>query len=251
MKRIPCLVFGGAYLLTLFAGCAKKAGPASPPTPPRMQKEAVSPAPLPPPTPETVVERLTQAKDPDILPHKIDDKTEFPESLASLAPEAKPPTVVPPPSEIVVKEVKGKDAPPEHVRPPSKGLTSDGSTSELLMKDWTGIVLVPVDITKVAKAHTVRVTLNRIETHPLATGQVRVWTRIKNIDPEADLSAEVACSFRTVEKSDEDQAKFYKLIIPRRDFSDVFFVSPAGMNLNEYTILIRAENMVWSGTYRE
>ena len=207
-------------LIALSSGCQK------PPPPPA----AETPKPLPPPTPERTVARLTQPKpEPAILPHKVETKTEFPQAIASLAPDATPPKVETPPPEVSKPDPNG---------PPIKGLTADGVTTDLVMHDWTGIVLVPLD-TSISRANTVLVRIDRIEAHPLENGQVRVWARIRNVT-DGNLPTEVACSFRTAESPESQEPIFYKLGIPRGDYRDVFFISPAGQNLNSYTVLVRA-----------
>lgn len=226
MKRPPILLLlaAGVAFTALPTGCQKLA-----PTP-----AADTPAPkadLPPPTPESVVTRLTQkAPEPEILPHKIESKTEFPQAMASLAPDAAPPKVEAQPN--------SNDNDPN--RPPVKGLTADGVTTDLVMHDWTGIVLVPLD-TSVSRAHTILVSLDRIEAHPLDNGQVRIWARIRNVT-NGSLPAEVACSFRTAESPEPDRPIFYRLDIPHGDYRDVFFVSPQAKNLNAYTVLVRADD---------
>ncbi len=247
---IILLIAASAALITLPAGCNKALPPPPPPSPS-----------LPPPTPETVVTRLTQPDSPAILPHKIDSATAFPQALASLSPtgtapkvlsstvttpKAPSPTTTPPKDEAPPEELNVVD--PNH--PPTKGLTADGVTTDLVMHDWTGIVLVPLD-TSVSRAHTVLVTLDRIEAHPLDNGQVRIWARVRNIS-DASLPSEVACSFRTAESPEPDRPIFYKLDIPRGDYRDVFFVSPEGRNLNSYTVLVRSgdDTTSSSGTLR-
>ncbi len=239
MKRPPLLLLlaAGTALIALPAGCQKLT-----PTP-----AADTPAPkaaLPPPTPESVVTRLTQPKpEPEVLPHKIEAKTEFPQALASLAPEATAPQVEapkpPPPADDDKK-------PGDPNRPPVKGLTADGTTTDLVMHDWTGIVLVPLD-TSVSRAHTVLVSLDRIEAHPLDNGQVRIWARVRNVT-DGVLPAEVACSFRTAESPEPEQPIFYRLDIPHGDYRDVFFVSPEAKNLNSYTVLVRANDKTVSAS---
>ena len=217
-----------AVVLALSFGCQK------PPPPPTADTPKAA---LPPPTPDTTIARLTEPKpEPAILPHKVEPKTEFPQAMASLAPDAPAPKVEAPPPDTVN----------DPNRPPTKGLTADGVTTELVMHDWTGVVLVPLDAS-ISRAHTVLVAIDRIEAHPLDTGQVRVWARIRNIT-DGSLPTEVACSFRTAESPEPDRPIFYKLGIPRRDYRDVFFLSPPGKNLNSYTVLVRSGDETTSAT---
>jgi hypothetical protein len=257
MKHPFLLFVASAALIALPAGCNKV-----PPPPPASSA-------LPPPTPETVVARLTQPDSPAILPHKIDPATAFPQALTSLSPTGTAPKVLAPPAttpKVVAPSAttpKGdaSTAPSPNDeqttddykiidpnRPPTKGLTADGVTTDLVMHDWTGVVLVPLD-TSISRAHTVRVAIDRIEAHPLDNGQVRIWARIRNVS-DSPLPSEVACSFRTAESPEPERPIFYKLDIPHGDYRDVFFVSPEGRNLNSYTVLVRSggESTSASGT---
>jgi hypothetical protein len=204
-----------------------------------------------------VVARLTQPDSPAILPHKVEPATAFPQALASLSPTGTAPKVLPPAATAPKAETpaaaapKGGPPPDDYKiidpnRPPTKGLTADGVTTDLVMHDWTGIVLVPLD-TSVSRAHTVLVSLDRIEAHPLDNGQVRIWARVRNISGGV-LPSEIACSFRTAESPEPERPIFYKLDIPRDDYRDVFFVSPEGRNLNSYTVLVRSGDDAMSAT---
>ena len=220
------LLAASAAFIALPTGCKK-------PAPPPPEAES-----LPPPTPASVVARLTQPDTPAILPHKIVPATAFPQALASLSPTGTAPKVLSLPATAPGVEAQPADAKIiDPNRPPTKGLTADGVTTDLVMHDWTGIVLVPLD-TSVSKAHTIFVTLDRIEAHPLDNGQVRVWARVRNVSG-ASLPSEVACSFRTAESPEPERPIFYRLDIPLGDYRDVFFVSPEGRNLNSYTVLVR------------
>jgi hypothetical protein len=244
----PFLLFAASIaLIALPAGCNK-----TPPPPPASSA-------LPPPTPDTVVARLTQPDSPAILPHKIETSTAFPQALASLSPTGIAPTVLAPSATTAKGDAPTTTSPNgdqttddykiiDPNRPPTKGLTADGVTTDLVMHDWTGIVLVPLD-TSISRAHTVLVAIDRIEAHPLDNGQVRIWARIRNVS-DGPLPSEVACSFRTAESPEPERPIFYKLDIPRGDYRDVFFVSPEGRNLNSYTVLVRSgeESTSASGT---
>ncbi|HEV8072484.1 MAG TPA: hypothetical protein VGP21_00010 [Opitutaceae bacterium] len=247
MKHPFLLYAASTAFIALSAGCNK-----TPPPPPASSA-------LPPPTPESVVARLTQPNLPAILPHKIDPATAFPQALASLSPTGTAPKVLAPSAPASKGDAPAATSTDDEQttndykivdpnRPPTKGLTADGVTTDLVMHDWTGIVLVPLD-TSVSRAHTILVAIDRIEAHPLDNGQVRIWTRIRNVT-DGPLPSEVACSFRTAESAEPERPIFYKLDIPRGDYRDVFFVSPEGRNLNSYTVLVRAggESTSASGT---
>jgi len=247
MKHPFLLFAASAAFIALSGGCNKP-----PPPPP-------APTALPPPTPETVVTRLTQPDVPAILPHKVAPATAFPQALATLSPTGTAPKVLAPSATAPKGDASTAASPNDEQttdnykivdpnRPPTKGLTADGVTTDLVMHDWTGIVLVPLD-TSISRAHTVLVAIDRIEAHPLDNGQVRIWARVRNIS-DAALPSEVACSFRTAESPEPERPIFYKLEIPHGDYRDVFFVSPEGRNLNSYTVLVRSggETASASGT---
>jgi len=250
----------GAFL---FGGCATETTPVAPkkdvpvakaPPPPAAVKAApapkpapapVAPVPVPPPpvapvpakpTPppppplpdpaknaevRATVEHLTQDGKGDTLAHEVAESTEFPQAIASLAPGAHAPK-----TEIIYIGVQ----------PPTKGLTADGNSTDLIEKDWTGLVLVPLN-TSLSKAHTSAVRLIKVEAHPLNDGRVRIWIRVKNIGDQS-LPTEIACLFRMQGETTTESPYFYQLDVPGQAFRDVFFVSPSGQ-LNTYTVLVR------------
>lgn len=173
------------------------------------------------PEASTLVSHLTQGGDAQTLPHNIATSTGFPESLASLAPGATAPK-----SEHLVARNS----------PPLRGLTADGNSIGLIERDWTGLVLVPIN-TALSKAYTTAVRLVRIEAHPLQDGRVRIWIRMQNVQNKA-LSADIACSFQMNGASLGTSPYFYEVDLPMRDYRDVFFVSPGG-RLDTYTVLVR------------
>lgn len=190
---------------------------------------AVTAPEAPPPelSPEAaaVVERLTEAIGPDTLPHELADMTGFPEALSSLEPGARAP------------KVEFRD--PAN-QPPPAGLTADGSSTKLIVRDWTGLVLVPI-ATSLSKAYTSEVRLLKVEAHPLTDGRVRVWTRVRNISNRT-LPGQVACSFRMRGETTPSSPHFYELQVPGKGYRDVFFISPDG-ELLSYTVLVRSEDM--------
>ncbi len=167
------------------------------------------------------VEHLTQDGKDETMAHELSESTEFPQALASLAPGAHAPK-----SEVIYIGTQ----------PPSKGLTADGNSTDLVEKDWTGLVLVPLN-TSLSKAHTSAVRLIKVEAHPLSDGRVRVWMRVKNVGDKG-LPTEIACLFRMQGETSRESPYFYELEVPGQTFRDVFFVSPAGQ-LNTYTVLVR------------
>jgi hypothetical protein len=168
------------------------------------------------------VARFTQSAGGDAQPHKLSDSTSFPDAISSLQPGAKAPKL-----EFV-----------PNVRPvaPVQGLTADGTSTQLIVRDWTGLVLVPVS-TSLSIAHTSSVRLLKVEAHPLSDGRVRIWVRVQNV-ARTNLMSEVACSFQMQSGKTTSSPYFYELPVPSSDFRDVFFVSPEG-KLSSYTVLVR------------
>lgn len=254
---ILCSTATAALGLLLLAGCSSapttpvaeqkpvKAevapAPAAPvkPAPAPVAKEEPPPPPAPAPAaepePETtskispeaaaLVERLTEAVDPDTLKHELSDSTGFPQAIKSLEAGAHAPKL-----EAIDMENQ----------PPPSGLTADGTTTNLVERDWTGLVLIPIE-TSLAKAYTSEVRLLKVEAHPLNDGRVRIWARIHNIGNRT-LPGQVACSFRMKGMSIPTSPYFYQLEVPPHSHRDVFFISPDG-DLSSYTVLVRSEEM--------
>lgn len=256
--RTPFAAVVTATLVALAAGCATSSKPAPKAKPVESKPVAAVPKPPPPPitapvmpTPaaapeapkpaepaapivapklspeaEALIERLTVASAPGTLPHEVAESTSFPGAMASLQPGATAP-------KLEVSEPVGN-------QPPVKGLTADGNTTQLVERDWTGLVLVPIS-TSLSKAYTSDVRLTKVEAHPLNDGRVRIWTRVHNVGA-AQLPAEIACEFR-MKGSQASSPYFYQLDVPGDGYRDVFFVSPDG-TLNSYTVLVRSAEAV-------
>lgn len=212
--------------------------PAVTPTPVAETKAEEPPppaAPAPEPEPETpakispeaaaLVERLTQAVSSDTLPHELTEFTGFPQALKSLEAGAHAPKL---------------EAVDMANQPPPTGLTADGTNTQLIERDWTGLVLVPIS-TSLAKAYTSEVRLLKVEAHPLNDGRVRIWTRIHNVGNRT-LPGQVACQFRMRNMPAPTSPYFYQLEVPPHGHRDVFFISPDGA-LSSYTVLVRSEDM--------
>ncbi|MFT3780367.1 MAG: hypothetical protein QM790_00025 [Nibricoccus sp.] len=259
MKSPLATAFAATALSLIIAGCSSTPAPTAPaaqpakvstaPAKPAAAPVAQAPAPeakvqpapeipavaAPEAEPETptkvspealaVVERLTQTVGPDTLPHELSDTTGFPEALKSLERGAHAPKLE------VVDTVN---------QPPPTGLTADGSSTQLIERDWTGLVLVPISAS-LAKAYTSEVRLLKVEAHPLNDGRVRIWTRIHNISNRT-LPGQVACQFRMRGQSLPTSPYFYHLEVPPHSHRDVFFISPDG-ELSSYTVLVRSEDM--------
>jgi hypothetical protein len=170
-----------------------------------------------------LVERLTQAV--DTQRHELADTTGFPEAMRSLEVGAHAPKI----ESVDIAN-----------QPPPEGLTADGSSTQLIVRDWTGLVLVPIS-TSLSKAYTSEVRLLKIEAHPLNDGRVRVWTRIHNVG-DRTLPGQVACRFSMRNQPTATSPYFYELQVPPHGFRDVFFISPDG-DLLSYTVLVRSEEM--------
>jgi len=201
---------------------------ATPPPPPAETTPAAAPE-APPikvaPEALALVERLTQNVEPDTLRHELADTTGFPEALRSLETGARAPKI---------ESVDNAN------QPPPEGLTADGSSTHLVVRDWTGLVLVPIS-TSLSTAYTSEVRLLKIEAHPLNDGRVRVWTRIHNVSNRT-LPGQVACQFRMKNQPAPTSPYFYQLEVPPHSFRDVFFISPDG-DLMSYTVLVRSVEM--------
>lgn len=202
------------------------AKPTTTPAEPTATPAAAIPQPPPKLTPETeaVIYRFTHPGS-GTTAHQLADTTGFPSALASLQSGASAPKI----------ENLGNVN-----LPPPKGLTADGNSTELVERDWTGLVLVPVNAA-LSKAYTTQIRLLKVEAHPLHDGRLRIWARIRNLSDRA-LPAEIACSFRMRGETSTNSPYFYQLQVPSGDYRDVFFVSPDG-ELSAYTVLVRSEEM--------
>ena len=233
------LVLGLVAGALLLAGCASSQPPPAKPAKPAQPAAAApaqptpppAPEPLPPPAPEPepvsqaaqeVVERLIDPTEGG-LQHEKAEATGFPQAMATLQKGAEVPSV---------------DTPVGFgSQPPPRGLTADGATAELVERDWTGIVLVPVNA-EFAKAYTSMVRFTSVEAHPLTDGRVRTWMRVRNV-VQSPVQVGVACRFKLNETGDFTTARYYPLTIPVGEYRDVFFVSPKG-TLVSYTVLVKA-----------
>lgn len=232
------ITLGFSVGVCLIAGCSspQPAAPGKPAKPaaavavpkPQVQVEEKPSAPVAPPViseeVKEVVEQLTQPEEGGLQHEKV-EATGFPQAMASLQTGAAAPAV---------------DNPVNYgSQPPTRGLTADGAAAELVDRDWTGIVLVPVN-TEFSKLYTSLVKFTSIEAHPLTDGRVRIWTRVRNVT-QVPVQVGVACTFKMQERDDPTMVRFYSLSIPVGEYRDVFFVSPIG-RLVSYTALVKAGN---------
>ena len=228
------ITLGLSVGVCLIAGCSspRPAAPAKPAlaaAPARQAPSEAKPAAAVAPavvSPE-VQEVVTQLTEPEAggLQHEKVEATGFPQAMASLQVGAAAPAV---------------DNPINYnSQPPTRGLTADGAAAELVERDWTGIVLVPVN-TEFSKLYTSLVKFTSIEAHPLTDGRVRIWTRVRNVT-QVPVQVGVACTFKMQGRDEATMVRFYSVSIPVGDYRDVFFVSPVG-RLVSYTALVKAGN---------
>lgn len=166
----------------------------------------------------------------EVLPHKVDDATEFPAAMESLTSDSRRPEMREPvvePSNVVRVE-----------KAPSLKKDSPTATKEeqkRIERDWNGTVLVP-DGTQMSQAFTTDVRLTRVEAHPLQNGSLRVWVRIANVTDDT-LSSKVACNFKSV-SNEQLKTAFVPIEIAPHEAVDVYFMSPMPSVIS-YTVLVR------------
>jgi len=166
-----------------------------------------------------------------VLLHTVDTATEFPTALASLEPDVAEPDV------RAVEDLAPKStasAPGESVAQAVQ-VVAPVKASAPLRQDWGGVILVP-DMNRMSRGFTSRVTLTRIEAHPIADDHFRVWVRIRN-DENKDIEADVACNFRALDKQAEE-TEFIPISIPAGGSANAYFISPMP-HVAYYTILVR------------
>lgn len=161
-----------------------------------------------------------------VLLHTVDVATEFPAALNSLAPD------VPEPEVRMVQDFQ----------PTSPGgvaqaveIVQPVRASAPLKQDWGGVILVP-DMERMSRGFTSRVTLTRIEAHPIANDYFRVWVRVRN-DTDKDIEADVACNFRALDLPPKE-TDFIPIKIEAGSSANAYFISPMP-NVAYYTILVR------------
>lgn len=163
-----------------------------------------------------------------VLLHTVDTATEFPAALSSLEPEVAEPEV------RAVQQLPSQNssdgAPQQTVQ-----VVEPVRASAPLKQDWGGVILVP-DMDRMSRGFTSRVTLMRIEAHPIANDHFRVWVRVRNDDTK-DIEAYVACNFRALDQ-EAKETEFIPIHIPKGGSANAYFISPMP-NVAFYTILVR------------
>ncbi len=169
----------------------------------------------------------------EVLPHTIDDRTYFEESLDYLVEGAPAPKIV----QVI--------QPNRPARKPAPTVVPKDVNNQpyQIFRNWTGDVLVP-DLKVVSKAYTDLVTLARVEAHPIDDGRIRVWARVQNLTDEP-LLLQQDCTFRIVGSSGMEKPYFESLEVPAADFRDVMFESD-NRGVVAYTILVRLyQDDIW------
>jgi len=215
------------------------------------------------------------AEVPGVLPHRLDDTTEFEESFEYLkkgedAPDFRALEEIETVEEVgyagVVTEqvcveaggvvdlevssnpshMEVSDEPSvvaEEVLDRAPAIVLKQSIPEnvevVFERDWSGVVLVP-DLMKLAKAYTSDVRLARIEAHPIDGERLRVWARIQNIT-DAPMNVEIGCEFRSGQYSMSDRAQFEATLIPAGGFVEKQFVSTQD-RVASYTLMVKRGN---------
>lgn len=151
-----------------------------------------------------------------VLLHTVDSATEFAAALESLDPEIIEPEV------RIVEDNRSLTAKADPSAP-VVNIVAPVVASVPLKEDWGGIILVP-DMDRMSRGFTSRVTLTRIEAHPLHDDHFRVWVRIRN-DSDKDISVDVACNFTSLTEEPKETA-FIPVQIPTSGSANAYFISP-------------------------
>lgn len=191
----------------------------------------------------------------EVLPHTVDQATEFKDSLKYLKSDI----AVPDYRETVtaLKVVEAEVAPTlrENIEVEGVQITSEVKVDRAIEaeseqvaeleadstivipvnRDWKGVVLIP-DSVQMARAYSTSVRMSRIEAHPLDGGLVRVWSRIENLTAKA-MRIETACEFRFVNRR-AVLTPFRSLWIPAGGAIDVDFLSQFN-RVNAYTLMVK------------
>lgn len=208
----PFRLLGIAALTVCLVGCGEK-------EPKRVAK----------PMPESAKLLINPTADTAdaVLLHTVDSATEFPTALNSLEPDALEP------------EVRTLERFPESQTDTTLDqgveIVESVRASVPLKQDWGGVILVP-DLSKMSRGFTSRVTLTRIEAHPIANNHFRVWVRVRN-DDDKDINADVACNFRALNE-EAKETEFIPIKIAKGGSANAYFISPMP-HVAYYTILVR------------
>ena len=211
-SKCACAFGISMFFLLGFSGCGK-------------EKEKLPPRPLSQ-SARMLVEPSPENSDAVLL-HTIDSATEFPAALGSLEPDIAQPEVRTVQETLPARSAESPNVPINIVAPVSASVP--------LKEDWGGVILVP-DMDRMSRGFTSRVTLTRIEAHPLADDHFRVWVRIRN-DSGRDISAAVACNFSDL-VSPPKETEFIPINIPVGGSANAYFISPMP-HVAYYTILVR------------
>jgi hypothetical protein len=177
-------------------------------------------------TPEAKVLINPDGAAKEVLPHTIDDRTYFEESLDYLVEGGSAPKIV----KVIQTDLPARKPVPAVV---PKDVNNQPYQ---IFRNWSGAVLVP-DLKVVSKAYTDLVALARVEAHPIDDGRLRVWARVQNLT-DVPLLLQQDCTFRTAGMSGLEKPYFESLKVPAADFRDVMFESDT-KGVVAYTILVR------------
>jgi hypothetical protein len=198
-------------ILLMFSACGKK-------------EDKMAPRPIPG-SAQVLINPPADAAEAVLL-HTVDSATEFPAALNSVEPDVAEPEI----RTVTERPPPGSDSTAQVV----VGVPSVRAAVPL-KQDWGGVILVP-DMNKMSRGFTSRVTLTRIEAHPIANDYFRVWVRVRN-DSRKDIEADVACNFRALNLPPQE-TEFIPINIPQGGSANAYFISPMP-NMAYYTILVR------------
>ena len=190
-----------------------------------------------------------------VLPHTVDQSTEFKGSLKHLKEDVTEPEYRETATALKVAEAKVAPALREHIvvdgvekttqakaeiavpveTIQATELESGSPMTMTVSRDWKGMVLVP-DSVKMARAYSTAVRMSRIEAHPIDGGRIRVWSRIENLTSKP-MHIETACEFRFTDKPASLTA-FRSLWIPADGAIDVDFKSGSN-RVSSYTLMVK------------
>lgn len=166
-----------------------------------------------------------------VLLHTVDTATEFPAALSSLEPDIPEPEV----RDVTKLPQPETTSPSPEPTEQAVQVVQPVRAAVPLRQDWGGVILVP-DMDRMSRGFTSRVTLTRIEAHPIANDHFRVWVRVRN-DDNRDIEADVACNFRALDEEPE-ATEFIPINIPKGGSANAYFISPMP-HVAYYTILVR------------
>ncbi len=181
-----------------------------------------------------------------ILPHVVENKTYFKESLNYLVKGGYAPQVesheesgapvIDLTAQAKMAHSRGSVSFSKDDEKMKQSAAEFGNRPARKMEDWTGLVLKP-ESAIVSKGYNTAVSIPRIEAHPLRDDRIRVWSRIQN-ETEESLKVDVACFFQYEGMTEQARPVFTPIDVPSNSFRDINFVSETS-GVESYTILVR------------